>query len=59
MSFATRGTSGEDSTSTSIASTRASGSSRSSSKLRAIRVGAVGEYGSAKRSAWKVPSSRA
>ena len=52
MSAATRGASGDESTSTSIARTRSSGICRFSSKRRAISVGAVGEYGSAWRAAW-------
>src|SRR2546429_394965 len=47
ISFAICGTSGEVSSWSNIAFTRASGISRSSSKRRAIKVGAVGEYGSA------------
>ena len=43
---ATRGTSGEASTASSIPLTRASGISRFSLKRRSISVGAVGEYGS-------------
>ena len=54
MSAATRGASGEETTSTSIALTRASGIWRFSSKRRAISVGAVGEYGSSMRAAWYV-----
>ena len=59
MIAATFGTSGEVRTSTSIARTRSSGIWRFSSKRRAISVGAVGEYGSASRAAWKVFSSTA
>ena len=43
IDFATRGTSGDVRTSSNILRTRASGSSRFSSKRRAIKVGAVGE----------------
>ncbi len=59
ISFATRGTSGEPRICSSMASTRASGSSRSKLNRRAIRLGAAGVYGSASRAARKVSSSRA
>ena len=53
----TFGTSGDDRTSSSIFLTRASGIWRSSSNLRAMNVGAVGEYGSTCRTARKYARS--
>ena len=48
---------GEERTASSIALTRASGICRSSSKRRAMRDGAAGEYGSTRRAARKVARS--
>src|SRR5258708_33858294 len=54
ISDATGGTSGDDITASSMARTRASGICRSSSKRRAMSVGAGGEYLSIRRAGREV-----